>query len=457
MSAPEINLILSLQYSRQAPPGACRHLFIALMSEILIAAAIAFIIGAIAGFIFSRISFRSIVDNHEALLKKTEERHREELARINDNNQRALSDRDRLHNEALELLKRNFDETLRRTKEELNNVSSEILRRRQMEFQQSSSEKINAVLSPLNETIAGMKNAMERNSRLQNEFSGVFSSNVENLLRQSEAARLSAEKLADALGKNTKVQGEWGETVLTELLESQGLTEGRHFDTQNVFKGDSTLRPDVVLHLDNERDVIIDAKASLSDYISYLNAETSAEKELALRKHIASIENHVRELVRKDYSSLIAPPRSSIGYVIMFVPNTSALLLATNARPDLWRKAMEQNVYIADEQTLYAALKIVRLTWSRIAQNENHREVYALANEMLDRVGKFMEKYVELGMKLEATSKAYSQGLDKIKEGGHSIPGTCRKLIRMGAKMEKRKNVPDSMLGLDDTTDLIDN
>lgn len=426
------------------------------MVDLLFAVIIAFVIGVLAGFAFTKYSFRNVIRNNEELLRKTEESHREEISRINNSNQQALADRDRLHSEAVELLKRNFDETLKRTKEELNNLSADILRRRQMEFQQSSSEKIDAVLSPLNETIAGMKNAMEKNTRLQNEFSGVFSSNVENLLRQSEAARLSAEKLANALGRNTKVQGEWGETVLTELLESQGLTEGRHFDTQTVFNGDSSLRPDVVLHLDNERDVVIDAKTSLSDYISYLNAETPVEKESALRRHIASIENHVRELVRKDYSSLIPPPRTSIGYVIMFIPNTSALLLATNARPDLWRKAMEQNVYIADEQTLYAALKIVCLTWSRIAQNENHREVYSLANEMLDRVGKFMEKYVELGSRLEAVSKAYSQGLDKIKEGGHSIPGTCRKLIRMGAKMEKRKNVPDSMLGLDDSIDLLE-
>ncbi|MDE6298047.1 MAG: DNA recombination protein RmuC, partial [Muribaculaceae bacterium] len=92
----------------------------------------------------------------------------------------------------------------------------------------------------------------------------------------------------------------------------------------------------------------------------------------------------------------------------------------------------------------------VRLTWTRIAQNENHKEVYALANEMLERVGKFMEKYVELGSRLEAAAKSYSQGYDKLKDGGHSIPGTCRKLIKMGAKMEKRRNVPESLLGLDD-------
>ncbi|MDE6753898.1 MAG: DNA recombination protein RmuC [Muribaculaceae bacterium] len=361
----------------------------------------------------------------------------------------SLSTQERSHKEAIALMQAKFDETVAKMQEEIKNLTSSLLKDQQREFQDSSCRQIDSILTPLNDSIERMRKSMEDNTKRQNEFSGVFSANVENILRQSEAARLSADRLTNALSKNSKIQGEWGETILTELLESQGLTEGIHFDTQAVFTSASSLRPDVILHLDNERDVIIDAKVSLSDFISFLNAETEGERASALKRHVSSIENHVKELIRKDYSSLITPPRSSIGYVIMFVPNTSALLLATNAKPDLWRKAMENNVYIADEQTLYAALKIVSLTWSRIAQNENHKEVYALANEMLDRVGKFMEKYAELGNKLESVSKAYTQGYDKLKEGGHSIPSTCRKLIKMGAKMERRKNVPDNLLGID--------
>ncbi len=448
------------------------------MIEMIISAALIFLGGAV-GFLIGRAgragksaaalntlearieeqkkTFESSLEAKEnawrSIVRNTEENAKTALAEKDKTMREAIAREEKAHGEAMALLKDKFEETVARMQEEIKNLTSRMLTERQNEFREISTAGIASILDPLNQTIAGMKRAMDDNSRRQNEFSGVFSANVENLLRQSEAARLSADRLANALRRNTKIQGEWGETILTELLEGQGLTEGRHFDTQAVFSKDASLRPDVVLHLDNERDVIIDAKVSLSDYLSYLNAETEQEREAALRRHIASLENHVKELVRKDYSSLVSPPRTSIGYVIMFVPNTSALLLATNARPDLWRKAMEQNVYIADEQTLYAALKIVRLTWSRIAQNENHKEVYALANEMLDRVGKFMEKYVEIGSKLEAATKAYTQGFDKIKEGGHSIPGTCRKLIRMGAKMDKRKNVPPELLGLDETPD----
>ena len=416
---------------------------------------ILFLIGFAAGTLLAAGIFRKLRREEKIFLEEQLQQKEETIALTIKEKEETIRRLEVNHKTALELLQNKFDSTVKLMQEELKNLTNDMLKKRQKEFQESSSEKIDSILSPLNESIKGMKLAMDNNSRLQHEFSGLFSSNVENLLRQSEAARLSAERLANALGNNSKIQGNWGETILTELLESQGLTEGRHFDTQYVMPGNTSLRPDVVLHLDNERDVIIDAKVSLSDYLSYLNADTDAEREMALRRHIASIENHVKELVRKDYSSLVGSNHSSIGYVIMFVPNTSALLLATNAKPELWRKAMEQNVYIADEQTLYAALKIVRLTWSRIAQNENHKEVYALANEMLERVAKFMEKYVELGSRLDAAAKAYTQGYDKIKEGGHSIPNTCRKLIKMGAKMERRPKVPDALLGLDSSDDFL--
>ena len=117
----------------------------------------------------------------------------------------------------------------------------------------------------------------------------------------------------------------------------------------------AAMRPDVILHLDKERDVVIDAKVSLSAYLDYMNAESDETRNRSLRAHVESIRKHVAELAAKDYSSHIRPPKRSVGYVIMFVPNSAALLTATNAASDLWRKAMERNVYIADEQTLYAA------------------------------------------------------------------------------------------------------
>lgn len=403
-----------------------------------------------------------IADNqqfYEGCIKEKEQSFEKILSEKENTFNRILVEKDRFQKEtferqesqnrdALAELRRNFNETVENMQLRIQKVTAEMLKERQSEFQESSLTKMSDVLTPLNETISAMKNAMVDNTRKHSEFAGIFTANIENLIKQNEVARSSADRLANALSGNNKIQGEWGETVLTELLESQGLKEGIHFDTQSVLESSSGLRPDIILHLDRQRDVVIDSKVSLSSYLSYVNADSQEEKNINLKAHIASIENHVKELVRKDYSSIIKAPRASIGYVIMFVPNTTALLLATSNKPDLWRKAMEKNVYIADEQTLYAALKIVHLTWTQIAQTENHQQVFDLANEMLDRVGKFMEKYVAIGKSVDSLVKSYDEGYKKLREDGYSIPQTCRKLIKLGAKMDQRKNVADNLLGL---------
>ncbi len=392
---------------------------------------------------------RRMEQQYKALYEEKERIYKSQLDHERENSRRIIESLRKDLNETVAMLQRHVEVVA-------SGVTARVVRDGQKELQDINARKIEEALNPINATMKTMKEAMEANTRRQAEFSGIFSTNIENLLRQSQAARLSADRLANALGRNTKVQGDWGETVLTELLEAQGLTRGIHFDTQEVIGATSSLRPDVILHLDRQRDVIIDSKVSMSSFLDYLNAESAPARESALRNHVASIEKHVRELEVKNYSALIPSPRRSIGYVIMFVPNTSALLLATSHKPELWRNAMERNVYIADEQTLYAALKIVHLTWSQITQNENHQRVFALANEMLDRVGTFMEKYAAIGKSIDALVKSYDEGYRKIQENGHSIPQTCRKLIKMGAKMERRKNVPDPLLGLASSDEDVD-
>ena len=274
---------------------------------------------------------------------------------------------------------------------------------------------------------------------------------IEHLMTISGETRKSAEELAKVFRHQGKVQGDWGERVLGELLESQGLTEGIHFDVQPqitdekgqaiVSRDGSRMRPDVILHLDRDREMVIDAKVSMTAYMDYVNAETAEERDRCLRAHVASIEKHVEELARKDYSSYIKAPKVSVDYVIMFMPNSAALWTALNARPDLWRKAMERNVYIADEQTLYAALRIIDMTWRQIAQARNHEKVYQLAGEMLDRVGQFERKYEAIGDALDKARRMYDEGSRKLDEKGQSIRQTCAKLLKLGAVNSSRNPV----------------
>ena len=209
------------------------------------------------------------------------------------------------------------------------------------------------------------------------------------------------------------------------------------------------MRPDVIMHIDNYRDIIIDSKVSLTDFWDYVNAETEEERQKHLKAHIESVQRHVKELSKKDYSSYIKAPKVRMDYVIMFVSHTGALWTALNAQPDLWRKAMEMNVFIADEQTLFAALKMINLTWTHIAQTENHKQVYELANEILERVGMFMESYEEIGKALKKAQDEFDKGGKKLAPTGQSILQTCGKLKKLGAKQSCKHPIR----GIESSTD----
>lgn len=373
---------------------------------------------------------------------KAEKRYGEETMALNEEN----------HRQALAAQEARFQETLARVTSELKAATAEMLKQRQQEFSQSSHRDLGQIVNPLREAIESLRNAMNVTSLHQTELSSAMKEQLRMLMQQSEAARHSAEELARVFKHGSKVQGDWGETVLGELLDSQGLTCGVHYDTQvtmrdangQVLKSDqgSMMRPDVILHLDHNREVIIDSKVSLTAFMDYVNAETEEERAQYLKAHIDSLQKHVRELSVKDYSSYIHPPKTRMDYVIMFVPHSGALWTALNAQPDLWRRAMERNVFIADEQTLYAALRIVSLTWTQIAQAENHERVYALANEMLDRVGQFMKKYQAMGKALDTARKAYEDGEKKLLPSGQSIMQTCAKLQKLGAKQSATNPLP---------------
>ena len=364
----------------------------------------------------------------------------------------ALEAQERRHNEAMKALQARFDETLEKVSAQLKTATEDMFRQRQREFSEASNTNLGQIVNPLRETIDKMKKAMDESTLRQTEIGSAMKATAETMIRQSEAARKSADELSRVFRHESKVQGNWGERVLSDLLEAQGLVQGLHYDVQatvrdasgNVVKPESgsALRPDVILHLDTRREVIIDSKVSLSAYMDYVNSGNEEDRRKFLKAHVESIRKHVKELAAKDYSSYIMPPKVGIDYVIMFVPHSGALWTALNAEPDLWRKSMDQNVFIADEQTLFAALRIINMTWVQIAQAQNHEKVYALAAEMLDRVGQFMKKYDAVGKSLEAALRSYEEAGRKLSPSGQSILQTCAKLQKLGARQSDRNPLP---------------
>lgn len=373
--------------------------------------------------------------------------------------QKALAEKNAAWNDIMKGQEQRFNETMARMSEQMKNATADMLKDRQKEFADSSNQQLGQIVNPLRETIDKMKQTMADTTLKQTEMSSVLKDNIERSMQQAMAAKKSAEELANALKHGSKVQGDWGEAVLDELLTSQGLVRGIHYDTQAVIRDaqgntvhtddGATLRPDVILHLDQRREVIIDSKVSLTAFLDYANADNEADRQRFLKTHIDSLQKHVKELSTKDYSAYVQPPKVRMDYVIMFVPHTGALWTALNAQPDLWRKAMEQNVFIADEQTLFAALRIISLTWTQIRQAENHEQVYRLANEMLDRVGQFMKKFTAIDRALKSATAAYDDANRKLQPSGQSILQTCAKLQKLGAKQSDKNPLPQ-LIDIDD-------
>jgi DNA recombination protein RmuC len=194
-------------------------------------------------------------------------------------------------------------------------------------------------------------------------------------------------------------------------------------------EGDN-LRPDVLLHLDQQRDVIIDSKVSMTAYINYANAQDELSRRQYLKEHVASLKSHVDELSAKNYPQYQVNPH--LDFVIMFVPQVPALWAATNEEPSLWQEAMQKKVFIADEHTLYAALRIIRITWTHIDQEKNHQRLYDLAQEMIERTGNFLKDYNNVGKNLQDALDAYESGKKRLMPDGRSITTTANQILALG-------------------------
>ena len=227
------------------------------------------------------------------------------------------------HKEDMDALQARFDETMAKVTAQVKAETNEMLKARQKEFTETSNLSLGQIVNPLKENIAELKKAMEEGNKEQAERNGEMRERIKNLMEHSDAARKSADELAAAFKHGNKIQGDWGETVLDELLTSHGLTRGVHFDTQAVIRDKdgkvvknedgAMMKPDVILHLDERREVIIDSKVSLTSYVDYVNAENEIDRAAYLKAHVDSVKKHVKELAAKDYSAYVQSPKVSAG------------------------------------------------------------------------------------------------------------------------------------------------
>lgn len=346
-----------------------------------------------------------------------------------------------------------FAEQLRTAKEQITNVANQIMEQNARKLKEQNTENIGHITQPLKDAISDMRKALTDNIKDSAQHSASFREQIRLMMESNREIGEKAESLANVLRRDNKVAGNMGEIILGDLLASQGLTEGIHYEVQarlrdetgRSLKNDDTgreMQPDVILHYPQGQDAIIDSKVSLVAYQRYVNAGTPEEKERHLQDHIKSVRNHVTELSRKDYSRYIKAPREAVDFVIMFVPFESSLQLALANDPTLWREAFERKVFITGEQNLLGILHMIHIAWVQNQQAENQEKVFGIAEQLIDRLGDFIKRYNTLGDTLAKAQKDFDFANNKLLTGAQSVVKKGRELVDMGAKENPNRRIP---------------
>lgn len=355
--------------------------------------------------------------------------------------------------EQLRAAREQFDEQLKTTKEQLRVMAQQLMDAQAQRLKEENKENMGTITQPLKDAISEMRKAINENTKDHTEQSASLKEQLRMMMESNREIGEKAESLANVLRRDNKVSGNMGEIILGDLLASQGLTEGIHYEVQarlrdeqgRPLKNDDTgkeMQPDVILHYPQGQDAVIDSKVSLVAYQRYVNAEDPEEKERALQDHIKSIRSHVTELARKDYSKYIKAPREAVDFVIMFVPFESSLQLALANDPTLWREAFERKVFITGEQNLLGILHMIHIAWVQNQQAENQEKVFGIAESLLDRLGDFIQRYHKIGEQLDQAHRAFEAAGNKLFTGRQSVVQKGRELVDLGAKENPNRRIP---------------
>lgn len=383
---------------------------------------------------------------HERRLDEARRQYAGQLAEVNERNEREKAER-------TAMLDKQFAERLKLVQEQLNTTTEKLLRQRSEELDKANQSQMGAIIAPLKAVMAEMKKSMDENKESFTRSTATLGEQLRQMHATTESLGAEAEKLSKALQTGPKVQGDFGEMKLYDLLDKFGFTKGVEYDVQytmrdakgNVIKNDDTndmMRPDVVLHYPDRKDVIIDSKASLTAFIGYVNAGSDDERRLFLDEHVKSVRRHIDELAAKNYGKYSMEGGTTLDFVIMFVPQEAAVQLAISADAGLWNYAFEHNVIITGEQNLFALLRLLQIAWTQQRQAENQEQVFGLANTLVERVALFVERFEKIGKNVDAVQKSYEEARKSL-SGNQSFLSSARRLVKMGAKENPKRRLPD--------------
>ena len=411
---------------------------------ILIGAVLA---AGIAIFFIARLRTQVALLNQDCQQKQRyideqKEQHQQQLVKAEAQYQEALNQIHRQHEKMME-------QQSQLIKEQINTASEHILKERAEELSKTNKEQLSGILTPLQTHSQQMREAVEKSDREQTATMQRLDASIKTSFQLSREVGERADRLTQALMGENKTQGNFGELKLKQLLADMGLEEGVQFELQETMKdadgrviyGDEGRRliPDAILHFPDRRDVIIDSKMSFTAFEEYHNAQTEDQRQDALRRHIASVRNHVTELSRKNYFKYGKEGRGRLDFVLMYVFSESALQLALSNDPTLWKEAYDKGVVIAGSQNLYMVLRVLEMTWKQVQQMENQQKIMELANQMVDRVQLFAERMDEVKRQFQKTSDALLNVEKSTAASGMSIITSARNLLKMGASENPKR------------------
>lgn len=432
------------------------------MEYILIAAAA--IAGLIAGWLLSRLKYiknaeiqaketenlkdvltekeKSVAVLNERLrsdaekLEKSESQVAQNLVKLNEQTGEisSLKAYNESLKEKLELQKAEIEEMQKRLTAEFENIATKIMKERSVEFSESNNKNISEILNPLKEKIRDFESKVEKayDAEMRDKIS--LREELKNLTKLNAKISEDAENLTKALKGDVKKQGNWGEIVLERVLERSGLTKGQEYEREEVVEGSdaSVQRPDVIVHLPENKHIIIDSKVSLVAYERFVTADSEEIQARNLKEHIVSLRNHVKYLSEKNYQNALSI--NTPDFVLMFVPIEASFSAAVQADTDLFSFAWERKIVIVSPTTLLATLRTISSIWKQENQTRNAQEIARLSGALYDKFISFTEEMLKIKQNIDRAADSYDEAVKKMKDGKGNMIRTAEKIKELGAK-----------------------
>lgn len=440
-----------------------------MIESIIVAIVAAIIIGVVAYSYSKRIA--DLKDVHNKQIAELKEAHEKQIAELKEAQTTQLEQLKAAQTAQLEQVKEGqqkqiealremnreqVESQMKLIREQMQTTSEEILKRRQDELGERNKEQVSKVIDPLTQSLKSMREAFDKSKEQQNEALTRLDATIKVNMEKSAALGETADRLTRALTGEVKVQGNFGELKLKQLLEDLELKEGEQFDTQETLrdkagkqaKGDDGrgLIPDFILHFPNNRHVVVDSKMSLTDYERYMNAEDGTpEKSEYLKAHVASVRAQVKRLARKEYTKYLPEGYNRLNFAIMYVPIEGALNLALLNATTLWREAYDEGVMILGPQTMYMNLRVLEMMWTQVRQLKNQQAMIDAANIVVERVQDFGMRFIDVETSMNSTVEKMAKLKVSTAESGRSIITAAKSLLKAGAKENKKKKSLDEM------------